>query len=407
MDKSWFQDTKTGNEKQAHYFVQIRKLQDELIHREQHNLINAMERLKQLTYPRKRPVIRNFDISPSSDPPSVQKFPARNLNLRKEAKHKVMQGKEQSEIKSLSGKPLINKPSQKKQASCHHRFFVMPPPLSDRDIAKIVHSANTTFPSEPSTYLLQPHLPSIPNVGRKTNFVVDNRLKLLTLAESEFCDLKEGSVTGMRKHLHTGKSQRRKKSPTSKSRSDDHASSENLNKTDRKNILTFDVDPNDPSIFYHCVGGKKEEEHYEMTPLPPPNSRPSSSKSRASHRGAGEVIEPLDHQEVDTSKASDTNYNESIAVKATMTASINEDKVAAKEREMSKVDTEVNITAGDDQLPDTGTQDLSLNSAPVECKEDVSDQVIDSEGAVDIAQPIVTITSKPASFDEGETDPGN
>ena len=42
---------------------------------------------------------------------------------------------------------------------------------------------------------------------------------------------------------------------------------------------------------------------------------------------------------------------------------------------MSKVDTEVNITAGDDQLPDTGTQDLSLNSAPVECKEDVSDQV--------------------------------
>ena len=407
MDKSWFQDTKTGNEKQAHYFVQIRKLQDELIHREQHNLINAMERLKQLTYPRKRPVIRNFVSSPSSDPPSVHNFPARNLNLRKEAKHKVIQGKEQSEIKPLSGKPLINKPSHKKQATCYHHFFVMPPLLSDRDIAKIVHSANATFPSEPSTYLLQPHLPSIPNVGRKTNFVVDNRLKLLTLAESEFCDLKEGSVSGMRKHLHTGKSQRRKKSPTSKSCSDDHTSSENENKTDRKKTLIFDVDPNDPSIFSHCVGGKKEEEHYETTPLPPPNSRPSSSKSRASHRGVGEVIEQLDHQEVDTSKASDTNYNESIAAKDTMNASINEDNVAVKEKEMSKVDTEVNSTADDDQLPDTGTQDLSSNLPPVECKQDVSDQVVDSEGAVDIAQPIVTMTSKPASFDEGETDHRN
>ena len=74
---------------------------------------------------------------------------------------------------------------------------------------------------------------------------------------------------------------------------------------------------------------------------------------------------------------------------------------------MSKVDTEVNITADDDQLPYTGAQDLSSNLAPVERKQDVSDQVIDSEGAVDIAQPVVTITSKPASFDEGETDHRN
>lgn len=408
MDKSWFQDTKTGNEKQAHYFVQIRKLQDELIHREQHNLVNAMERLKQLTYPRKRPVIRIFDANPSSDPPSVQNFPARNLNLRKQAKHKVIQGKEQSEIKPLSGKPLINKPSHKKQASCYHHFFVMPPLLSDRDIAKIVHNVNTTFPSEPSTYLLQPHLPSIPNVGRKTTFVVDNRLRLLTLAESEFCDPKEGSVSGMRKHLHTGKSQRGKKSPSSKSRSDDHASSENINKTGKKNILTFDVDPNDPSLFSHCAGSKNEEEHYEMTPLPPPNSRPSSSKSRASHRGVGEVIQQLDHQEADTSKASDTDYmyDENITAKNTITASTNEDNVAAKEKEMSKVDTEVNTTADDHQLPDTHTQDLSSNLVAVEHKQDVSDQVIDSEGAVNIAQVTVTIPSKPVSVEEGETDHG-
>ena len=49
IDKAWFHDTKTSCEKQARYFVHIRKLQDELINREQHNLINAMERLKQLS----------------------------------------------------------------------------------------------------------------------------------------------------------------------------------------------------------------------------------------------------------------------------------------------------------------------------------------------------------------------
>ena len=392
MDKSWFQDTKTGNEKQAHYFVQIRKLQDELIHREQHNLINAMERLKQLTYPRKRPMIRNFDVTPSFDPPSEQNFPARNLNLRKEAKHKAIQGKGQSEIKPLSGKPLISKPSDKKQASCYHHFFVMPPLLSDRDIAKIVHNANTTFPSEPSTYLLQPHLPSIPNVGRKTTFMVDNRLKLLTLAESEFCDLEEGSVSGMRKHLHTGKSQRRKKSPVSKSRLDDHPSSDNINKTGRRNVLTFDVDPNDPSLFSHCVEGMKEEEHYETTPLPPPNSRPSSSKSRSSHRGVGEIIQG-DHLKADTSKASETDCNKSVAAKDTTAASTNKHNVAAKEEEISKVDIEINITADDHQLPDT--QDLSPNLAPVELKQDDSHHISDSERAVDFVKPIVTITSKP------------
>ena len=352
MDKPWFQDTKTSCEKQAHYFVQIRKLQDELIHREQHNLINAMERLKQLTYPRKRPVIRNVDTNPSSDPPSVQNFPARSLNLRKEAKHKAVQGKEQPELKPVSGKTLINKlPSHKKQEPCYHHFFVMPPLLSDRDIAKIVHHANTTFPSEPSTYLLQPHLPSIPNVGRKTTFMVDNRLKLLTLAESEFCDQEEGSVSGMRKHLHTGKSQQRKRSPKSKSRLDDHASSENISNGSRRNVLTFDVDPNDTSLFSHCVEDRKEEEQYETTPLPPPNSRPNSAKSRASREG--EYIQGDSHKDI--SKGS--GDNESAVEKHTVATRTIEENVPAEKVEKPSVDPEVNVTANDDEISDD--QDLS------------------------------------------------
>ena len=354
MDKPWFHDTKTSCEKQAHYFVQIRKLQDELIHREQHNLINAMERLKQLTYPRKRPVIRNFVTNPSSDHTSVQSFPARSLNLKKEAKHKAVRGKGQPELNPISGKPLINKSNHKKQEPHYHHFFVMPPLLSDRDIAKIVHSANATFPTEPSTYLLQPHLPSIPNVGRKTTFMVDNRLKLLTLAESEFCDQEEGSVSGMRKQLHTGKSRQRKKSSKSKSHSDDHASGENVNDSSKRNVLTFDVDPNDPSLFSHCVEDRKEEEQYETTPLPPPNSRPCSGKSRASREGERDCI-----QEKNPSKGSENNEN--TADKDNGASRTNEDTIPAEEVKNPGVDSEVIVTANDNKVSD----DQELSSAPV------------------------------------------
>lgn len=408
MDKPWFQDTKTSCEKQAHYFVRIRKLQDQLIHREQHNLINAMERLKQITYPRKRPVIRNFDTDPSSEAPSVQNFPARNLNLRKMAKHKAIQGKEQPELSTVSGKPLISKPGHNKKpdSSGYHHFFVMPPLLSDRDIAKIVHHANSTFPSEPSTYLLQPHLPSIPNVGRKTTFMVDNRFKLLTLAESEFCDQGEGSVSGMRKQLHTGKSQRRKKSSKSKSRLDDHASSENATKRSGKNVLTFDVDPNDPSLFSHCVEDKKEEEQYETTPLPPPNSRPSSTKSKSSHvllHVEGEDIQG-DSQTI-TSKGSG-----GAAVEDTVAASTDKDNISAEKVEMpdvsSKGDNTIIINeSGGEQISDAN--DLPSDLAPVENKQDRADQVNDNDEAVEISQPVVTITSKPASVDGVETDQEN
>ena len=59
-------------------------------------------------------------------------------------------------------------------------------------------------------------------------------------------------------------------------------SKENLRKRSG-NVLTFDVDPNDPSLFSHCVSDeKKGDEQYETTPLPPPNSRPSSTKSKSS-----------------------------------------------------------------------------------------------------------------------------
>lgn len=262
----WFQDSRTGCEKQTQYFVQFKKLQEELIHREQHNLVNAMERLKQLTYPRKRPMIRNVG---SSDCSSTQHFPARHLNLRKEAKYRALASKEKPDISPISGKPLMLKSDGKKIRREHYEnSFVMPPLLNDKDIARIVHHANEIVPSECANYLLRPHLPSIPNVGRKTNFSLNNRLKLLTLAESEFTELEDDTravYSGAKKRLHTGKSYYRRTTPKK-------ASKENL-KSHQKKVLRFDIDPNDPILFSHCVGGRETENRHDTTPMPSPDSR--------------------------------------------------------------------------------------------------------------------------------------
>lgn len=392
LEKPWFQDTKTGCEKQAHYFLQIRKLQDELIHREQHNLINAMERLKQITYPRKRPMIRNFE---TSDPSQAQNFPARNINLRKEAKHKALRAKEKPELSPVSGKPLMSKPGNKKQQHNYHHFSVMPPLLSDKDIAKIVHHANATLPSEPSTYLLQPHLPSIPNVGRKTNFMVDNRLKLLTLADqSEFCDLEEASVSGTRKHLHTGKSQRRKRSPKSNSRLDSNVSKESQSKKNGSNVLTFDVDPNDPSLFLHCVEDKKEEEHYETTPLPPPNSRPGSAKSKSSNvMVAPETLKESEdvNEESDNNTKTETEDDDDVVapVKEKMTDSRTED---------GKID----VNPDGEEVNDDN--DLSSLAPPkvIIITEGGSGNISDNQEAFENVQPAVTITNKQAASQKEE-----
>ena len=395
MEKPWFQDTKTGCEKQAHYFLQIRKLQDELIHREQHNLINAMERLKQLTYPRKRPIIRNID---TSDQLSPQSFPARNVNLRKVLKHKALQGKEKPELSPVSGKPLIRKPVHKRQEN-YHRFFVMPPLLSDKDIAKIVHHANATFPSEPSTYLLQPHLPSIPNVGRKTNFMKDNRLKLLTLAEPEFCDSEGGSVSGTSKHLFTGKSRQGKRSPTKSSlQLEGNMSKENLRKRSG-NVLTFDVDPNDPSLFSHCVSDeKKGGEQYETTPLPPPNSRPSSTKSKSSQMQL-ELSTKDGGTKEEVSKHSTNSYNDSEVINSgtgyNNANKFNEDNQVAEKTEK----TDSSLKGGSAVISVQGDQisvqkDLS-NSLPAKSRQDGSENLIENQEQVEVAQPVVTIISKP------------
>ncbi|EDO41821.1 predicted protein [Nematostella vectensis] len=274
-DTSWFQDGRTSCEKQTSYFVKIRKLQEELINREQHNLINAMERLKQVSYPRRKPYVRNFELPAQSGLPSL---PCRPLNARQ----RRQQHHNNLDLKPLRGKHILTEKdimNAGRDSSELEEFTIedlktlrmMPPALNDNQIAKIVCHANL---DRPSTYLLQPHLPSIPNVSRKGNKHLDNRLRLLSLAsEPEYVD---HSVTSVKK-IHSSHSQRRDKTQNASS---SHERETNTKGRKKKSVLTFDVKPNDPSIFSHCVGEESAKGERDIfTPLPPPNSRPSSTKS--------------------------------------------------------------------------------------------------------------------------------
>lgn len=313
---AWFQDVKSGCEKQAHYFERIQRLQHELICREQHNLISTMERLKQTTYPRKKPLVKTTNTSYIQRITPLQQysekrsgFPSRPHNLRKEGKFndKAMAKKEKIkiELKPITGKPLGVEKSEKSRSDrrkLNFGQFLSMPLLSEHYVAKIVTEAQTLTPKTPSTYLLQPRLPSIPSVGRHANLVLDNRLKLLTLArgESDFNKVPFDITTCTHKRLYTSRSQWKPSRNKNKNDSDcyseskDHFGDEKY-KGKKNNMLVFDVDPNDRSLFSHCVDDSnvwENQSNATRTPLPPPNSRPNSDiyKSLEVHLDATELI---------------------------------------------------------------------------------------------------------------------
>lgn len=279
---SWFQDTKSGCEKQTDYFLKIRKLQKELIKREQHNLVNAMERLKQLQYPRRKPMVRNF---PSPEKGASSAFPrrtyARSLHGHKYPEKDKM-------IKPLKGEHLLPEKTTSVEdqgldslslEDIRYLYNRMLPVLNDQQIAKIASEVRSTFPNEPSTYLLQPHLPSIPNVKRKATTRLENRLKLLTLSEeSQYRTLNVPKIA-------TSLALHKKRHPHDSSRHEDQEEKK-TKKIEQRNILHFDIDPNDSSVFVHSAHDKHHDHHddddefddhdHEKDPLPPPNARPNS-----------------------------------------------------------------------------------------------------------------------------------
>lgn len=201
----WFQDNRTGCEKQASYFERMRYLQAELVMVEQKNLISAMERLEQLKYPRRKPVIFNY-VCPQYHSKSertgeiIQQKALRGRceRLHNERAMSVHTGNQQSRgeisylsptsvaistenkrIKNTCGTqhPVKNRSSSKIQGPHSQQK-----PERDRVITNLI----ATDARSPLPGVLFPSLPCIPNVGHRTHIEEENKLKMLELACAEF-----------------------------------------------------------------------------------------------------------------------------------------------------------------------------------------------------------------------------
>ena len=198
----WFQDNRTGCEKQTVYFERIRQLDSELISKEQKNLVCAMERLRQLTYPRRKPVVlhKNYamkcytemkfykETSKNEKPQYLTKVTkqqrkksAPSLN----ANQTGICGEETNDVAILRPKiesPFRTTKSLKSKETASHV----------RHKPQIDYTENSFFDNKPNSRKLQffdvhfPSLPCIPNVGHRANIETESKLRILELANREF-----------------------------------------------------------------------------------------------------------------------------------------------------------------------------------------------------------------------------
>lgn len=417
---TWFQDTKSGCEKQSDYFLKIRKLQKELINREQHNLVNAMERLKQLQYPRRRPLIRNF-------PPPVKgastAFPRRSTRSLHGHKHIGLIEKDKM-LKPLKGQHLLPNKSTSVEdedlgsfslEDIRYLYNRMLPVLNDQQIAKIASEVRSTFPNEPSTYLLQPHLPSIPNVKRKTTIRLENRLKLLTLSEeSQYRTLSVPKIA-------TSLSLHKKRLPHDSSHHEIDEEKK-TKKSEKRNILCFDVDPNDSSVFGHvALDNHVDDDEFDdgddashvNGPLPPPNSRPNSTIAGKNP----ELDQATDHeQSCDVSldanqiaeKAEETTItersppSEAGESREKNTTENNEEEEINEEQAIHVVNEEnAEVTASEEETAETQPTENTTND-DIKANQELNDNKLSD---INIAEPKVIIkTNKPPTETSDERD---
>ena len=206
----WFQDNRTGCEKQTVYFERIRQLDSELITKEQKHLVGAMERLKQLRYPRRKPIVLNKNW--------VERGTKYQQKSRSE-KHEHMAKQSEKSALSLDAKQMeICVETKNDRANLRPKFESpyrsMPPSKSSKNnattpsyeqpeqqIIQIDFSVTNFYDNKPHsrkvpTYdVLLPSLPCIPNVGHRTNIENENKLRILELANGEFqkCRLSDAS----------------------------------------------------------------------------------------------------------------------------------------------------------------------------------------------------------------------
>ena len=189
----WFEDNRTGCEKQTVYFERIRQLESELITKEQKHLVGALERLNQLKYPRRKPVVldqnwkrlskyhpksrsNNFEDRTKLSEESVLSLSAKQMEIC--VHNKDDRANIRSEIESPHGRiqssRKIGKTPTNEQHTCYYNetnFF---------------DGIKANFRKAPIHDVFLPTLPCIPNVGHKTNIEIENKLRILEIANGEF-----------------------------------------------------------------------------------------------------------------------------------------------------------------------------------------------------------------------------
>ncbi|CAB4003234.1 Hypothetical predicted protein [Paramuricea clavata] len=198
----WFQDNRTGCEKQTVYFERIRQLDSELITKEQKHLVGAMERLKQLRYPRRKPIVLN------------KNWDERGTKYKQKwrfEKHEHMAKQSEKSALSLNAKQMEicvetkdDRANLRPKFESPHRSMPQSTPSyeqPEQQTIQIDYSVTNIYDNKPhsrkvQTYdMLLPSLPCIPNVGHRTNIENENKLRILELANGEFqkCRLSDAS----------------------------------------------------------------------------------------------------------------------------------------------------------------------------------------------------------------------
>lgn len=188
----WFQDNRTGCEKQTVYFEKIRQLDYELITKEQKHLVNAMERLKQLRYPRRRPVVLNENcktkITKYQQKSRIETHEDRKNRGRKSSQYlnaKPMEMKFDNKNDRANLRPNVESPYKTLAATSNAKSHT-----NDKNCFLTNFSDNKPDLTKSSNYttcdLFFPSLPCIPNVGHKTNIEIENKLRILEIANGEF-----------------------------------------------------------------------------------------------------------------------------------------------------------------------------------------------------------------------------
>ena len=207
----WFEDNRTGCEKQTVYFERIRQLESELITKEQKHLVGALERLNQLKYPRRKPVVldqnwkrlskyqpksrRNtFDDRRKLSDESVLSLSAKQMEIYV---NKEVRAITRSEIESPRGRVYssrkIGKTPTNEQGTRNYNetnFF---------------DGIKTNLGKAPIHDVFLPSLPCIPNVGHKTNIEIENKLRILEIANGEFQQCSQLSNGSRRNKKRTAK----------------------------------------------------------------------------------------------------------------------------------------------------------------------------------------------------------